>query len=176
MHRAHSYVGADDLNGAELFLTERTQIVSDVETRTWLQKGPRHEGRGPLVFTFIVDKNGLLWVADRQSEHVSCGRGGDVLSAGEMTFDVENGRAIVSSVTNQSTGYCPKPESWPSVQAALDKAHVPHPGRFTQEFIFRLCEDCGQRNIVKENDYTCAVCGDELPQEWNFRRNTGDIK
>lgn len=175
-NRVYAYIGAADLNDPELFQTERTQIVSDVQTLMLLQKGQRQKRLGPSVYTFVVDTYGQLWVADRQSKHVSCARGGDVLSAGGMTFDVEDGRAVVTGVTNHSTGYCPEPDSWPSVQAALDRANLPHPGRFTQELVFRLCENCGQRNVVKENDYTCAVCGNELPQEWNFRRSTGDTE
>ena len=168
MDGQYSYVGAADLSEPELLRTERTQVIGHAETQAWLQKGNWSRKRGPLVFTFIVDTDGLLWIADRQSEHVSCARGGGVLSAGEMTFDIEDGQVVVTGVTNQSTGYCPEPESWPSVEAALDRAHVLHPGRFTKEFIFLLCENCGQRNVVKEQDYSCAVCGAELPQEWNF--------
>ena len=170
-NRVYAYVGAADLSDPELFRTERTQIVSEAETSSWLQGGPRQKKKEPSVFTFIVDTRGQLWVAQRHSKHISCARGGDVLSAGGMTFDVEDGQAVVTGVTNHSTGYCPEPDSWPSVQAALDRANLPHPGHFTQEFVFRLCENCGQRNVVKEDDYTCAVCGGELPAQWNFRRS-----
>jgi hypothetical protein len=33
---------------------------------------------------------------------------------------------------------------------------------------FRRCDACGQRNIVKDDDFTCAICGGELPATWNF--------
>ena len=169
MSGKYIYVGDADLNSAELFHTERTQVAAAGDVLAWVREEQRHKKSVPLTFTFIVDTGGLLWIADRQSEHVACARGGDVLSAGEMTFDAEDGRVVVSGVTNQSTGYCPEPSSWSAVEAALDAAQLSHPGRFTQEFIFRLCENCGQRNVVKEDDYTCAVCGSELPQEWNFQ-------
>jgi hypothetical protein len=73
------------------------------------------------VATFVIDLNGDLLVADRRSEHVACAGGGPVLSAGEMFFLVEEDRVEVTDVSNQSTGYCPEPSSWPGVAAALDR-------------------------------------------------------
>lgn len=52
--------------------------------------------------------------------------------------------------------------------AALDAAGIPHPGGYTTPIIFRRCEGCGERNIVRDGDFTCAVCGDALPARWNF--------
>lgn len=172
MGRVYSYIGDADLNDPKLFQAQRVLVATGQEFLAKLQDWQTHNRCIPSVFTFIVDTDGLLWIADRQSEHIACARGGAVLSAGEMTFDTEDGQIIVSGVTNQSTGYCPEPESWPAVEAALNRVCLPHPSRFMQEFIFRRCETCGQRNIVKENDYHCAVCGSELPQEWNFRSRT----
>jgi hypothetical protein len=74
----------------------------------------------------------------------------------------------VVEITNQSTGYCPEPESWPAVAASLDRAGIAHPGRFTHEVIFRRCTSCGERSIVKDGWFACAVCGGELPALWNF--------
>jgi hypothetical protein len=74
----------------------------------------------------------------------------------------------LAEATNQSTGFCPEPESWPAVAAALDRIGIPHPGRFTQEVVFRRCPACGQRNIVKEAWFACDVCGANLPLVWNF--------
>ncbi len=71
-----------------------------------------------------------------------------------------------------STGYCPEPESWPAVAAALDKAGIRHPNKFTRAFLFRRCENCKQTNIVKEDNFTCAVCGTELNKEWNLAHDT----
>ena len=119
-------------------------------------------------FTFVVDATGVLRLAARRSEHVACAGGRPVLSAGEITF--EHGRAgwAVTAVTNQSTGYCPEPESWPAVARVLDRLGVPHPGCFTSEFTFRRCPGCGERNVVREDDFTCAICDAELPAQWNF--------
>lgn len=71
-------------------------------------------------------------------------------------------------VSNQSTGYCPDPDSWSAVGAALDRAGVPHAGEFTEPVIFRRCPACGGRNLVKDDDFVCAVCGGDLPARWNF--------
>ena len=114
--------------------------------------------------TFVVDTNGVLRVADRRSEHVACAGGGEVLSAGELT---PAGGAIVD-ISNQSTGYCPEPESWPAVASALDAAGIAHPGRFTFEVVFRRCTKCRERNLVKDDWFECAMCGSALPREWNF--------
>jgi hypothetical protein len=70
-----------------------------------------HSGdlQNPAWFTFVVDEHGSLLIADRRSEHVACACGRPVLSAGEMF--VRGGEVV--EVSNQSTGYCPEPESWP---------------------------------------------------------------
>src|SRR5688572_23433490 len=68
--------------------------------------------------TYVVGVDGLLRIAHRRSEHVACAGGGDVLAAGELTAT----RAGVVEVSNQSTGYCPEPESWPAVARALEAA------------------------------------------------------
>jgi hypothetical protein len=71
-------------------------------------------------------------------------------------------------VSNQSTGYCPEPASWPAVARALDAAGIAHPGRFTVAVIFRRCDACGERNLVKDDWFECAICGAPLASEWNF--------
>ena len=126
---------------------------------------------GSFTVTFVVLSDGL-WVADRHSEHVACARGGPVHSAGEMTFEVDpRGRSVdVVHVTNQSTGFCPEPESWPSVAAALDAAGIAHPAGFSAEMTFRRCPKCGAMNIVKDEWFECALCGGELPSAWNCGR------
>ena len=118
--------------------------------------------------TFIIDLEGILRLAPRRSEHVVCAGGMPVLSAGEITFEWGRGGWEVTSVTNQSTGYCPEGSSWPAVGQALDLLGVPHPGWFTDEFTFRRCGRCEERNLVRDGDFTCALCGAELPASWNF--------
>jgi hypothetical protein len=99
---------------------------------------------------------------------VACAGGTPVLSAGEISFERGPAGWEVTSVTNQSTGYCPEPSSWSAVARALDRIGAPHPGRFTSEFVFRRCPQCGERNIVRDGDFTCAICDAELPASWNF--------
>ena len=176
MSRVYSYIGAACLNTPEPFYStryaKRELIAIEGDLFAALRQAQLPNRSVPIIFTYIIDANGLLWVADRHSEHVACARGKDVLSAGEMTVEIDNGKVIVTDISNQSTGYCPEPESWPAVAAALDKAEIPHPDSFTRSFLFRLCEGCGQTNIVKEGDFTCAVCGAELKQEWNCSYDT----
>ncbi len=119
-------------------------------------------------FTFVIDLAGTLRLAPRRSEHVACAGGMPVLSAGEIAFGRGPDGPEVASATNQSTGYCPEPSSWPAVAAALDRIAVPHPGGFTDEFTFRRCPGCGERNLVRDGDFTCAICDTELPTAWNF--------
>ena len=155
MSKTYQYVGTADLSNPLVFNTTRTPVGTEVDTLASL-------GR---VLTFIVDANGLLWIADSHSKHVSCARGGDVLSAGRITFEIEDRKVTVVRVTNMSTGYCPEPASWPAVAAALDKAGIQHSNGFTHAFLFHRCESCGRINAVKEGDFTCAVCGAEFNQE-----------
>jgi len=119
-------------------------------------------------FTFVIDVQGTLRIAPRRSEHVACAGGGPVLSAGEITFERGTRGLEVTSATNQTTGYCPEASSWPAVARALDRMGVCHPGRFTDEFTFRRCHRCGERNVVRDSDFTCAICEAELPVSWNF--------
>jgi hypothetical protein len=119
-------------------------------------------------FTFVVDLEGILRLAPRRSEHVACAAGRPVLSAGEISFECGPDGWEVISATNQSTGYCPEGSSWPAVGLALDRIGVLHPGRFTDEFTFRRCLRCGERNLVRDGDFTCAICDAELPASWNF--------
>lgn len=119
-------------------------------------------------FTFVIDLAGALRLAPRRSEHVACAGGMPVLSAGEIAFARGPDGPEATSVTNQSTGYCPEPSSWSAVAAALDQIAVPHPGGFTDEFTFRRCPGCGERNLVRDGEFTCAICDAELPAAWNF--------
>lgn len=123
-------------------------------------------------FTFVIDLEGTLRLAPRRSEHVACAGGMPVHSAGEITFERGPDGWEVTSATNQSTGYCPEPSSWPAVGRALDRIGVPHPGRFTDEFTFRRCPRCGERNLVRDGDFTCAICDADLPASWNFGDGT----
>jgi len=109
-----------------------------------------------------------MLVADRHLEHIACSGGQPVLSAGEMFFASVSPSWEVVEVSNQSTGFCPEPESWPVVASALDRAGFKHPGQFTLAVTFRRCRACGERNVVKDEWFVCGVCGEDLPADWNF--------
>ena len=121
-----------------------------------------------LVVTFVINEAGLLKIADRHSEHVACASGQNVLSAGEMTFGYERKNCFIENITNQSTGYCPEPNSWPAVQSALDQIGIVHPVYFEPAFCFRRCTNCEQTNLVKDGWFVCAVCETELSKSWNY--------
>ncbi len=133
---------------------------------SWLAGRERGELVEPL--TFVVTPDEGLWLAPRRSEHVALAGGRDVAAAGEMTFARDTAGWRVAAVTNQSTGYCPDPDSWPAVGRALDRLGIAHPGDFTEKVVFRLCTACGERNIVRDQDFTCALCDGALPANWNF--------
>jgi hypothetical protein len=121
--------------------------------------------------TFVINQAGILYLADRHSEHVACAGSKAVRSAGEMFFACGQVGWEVSGVSNQSTGYCPEPDSWSEVAAALDAIPLPHPADFTQAYLFRLCSGCQQLNLIKEREFVCALCGLDLPQEWNLEKS-----
>lgn len=118
--------------------------------------------------TYVVDLAGRLRLAPRRSEHIDCAGGQAVLAAGEVRF--ARGGAVVE-LTNLSTGYCPDPECWPAVAAALASAGVAAPRGFTRRFVFRRCPGCAQINLIKDDFYVCGACDGELPRAWNFSRS-----
>lgn len=169
MAKHYVYVGGSKIAEQTARKPKGTEIASARDFLGWAKATNQEpDPDGGIVTTFVIDTSGNLRVADRHSEHVACAGGDSVLSAGEMTFLCVVDNVEVTDVSNQSAGYCPEPESWPSVAAALDRAGIPHPGRFTREVVFRRCTSCGQKNIVKDDWFECGVCGAELPQDWNF--------
>ena len=91
-----------------------------------------------------------------------------MLSAGEITFLRHRSGWGVESISNQSTGFCPEPESWEAVTAALDGTGLESPKGWSNEILFRRCPRCGERNIVKDSWFLCDMCDAELPKTWNF--------
>ncbi|WP_205650240.1 hypothetical protein [Actinoplanes solisilvae] len=118
--------------------------------------------------TFVVTPDGRLRLAPRHSEHVALAGDENVAAAGEIVFARDETGWRVTTVTNQSTGYCPDPDCWPAVAEALDRLGIRHPGDFTEKLVFRRCESCGERNVVRDADFTCALCDADLPAYWNF--------
>ena len=177
--RAYDYVGPRDLLALLARPSERTAVVKASDALDWIKRSGQHLQReSGITATFIVDLNGRLWINDRHSEHLVCAAGQPVLSAGEMTLAVKGDRVQVVEATNQSTGYCPEPDSWPAVARALDEAGIGHPAAFTNAYQFRLCTSCRMINIIKDDWYECGVCGVALPSAWNFAltRNASGLK
>lgn len=165
----YKYVGADEirLNTAHLPLGNRILSINDIDN--WIRETKQQQDSwGLIAATFVIDCEGYLRIADRHSEHIACAGGKEVRSAGEVFFQKSKNGLEVAEITNQSTGFCPEPESWQHVVKALDLINIPHPSSFTIEFIFRRCCACNQVNIVKDNLFFCSVCAAKLPQTWNF--------
>jgi len=166
MPRTYRYVGPPEILMKSRSAPKGVAITSADDLRTWIKTTGQRAG-SQIVATFVIDANGSLLIADRRSEHVACAGGEPVLSAGEIGFLVDDGELEVIEVSNQSTGYCPEPESWPQVASALDRIPFEHPGMFTQKIVFRRCTSCNQINIVKDAWMVCLFCGKDLPANWN---------
>ena len=142
-------------------------VRSRADLAAWLTAQGAQERAEP--FTYVVGTDGLLRVAPRRSEHVVCAGGEPVLAAGELTLSADPplGAAVVA-ISNQSTGYCPDPDCWPAVAAALDRSGITRPPGLTDPVVFRRCPACGERNLVKDGFFVCALCDADLPTEWNL--------
>ena len=164
-HRHYRYLGPADLRGSSS--GEGRVEVDRVETvRQWLDDQDPRDRAEP--FTFVVTLGGRIRLAPRRSEHVVCAGGQDVLAAGEVRFEVDGEGPQVVEISNQSTGYCPDVDCWAAVEEALDAIGLRHPVGFTAPVVFRRCPTCLERNVVRDDDYVCAVCDSDLPQEWNL--------
>jgi hypothetical protein len=164
--KVYRYVGPRQI--AERASSQPTglPIRSSDDVREWVRSTGQELSAGCVIATFVVDITGTLMIADRRSEHVACAGQQPVLSAGEITFAL--GRTVeIVAVSNQSTGYCPEPESWSAVSTALAAAGLSSPGGFSLECVFRFCSTCEAKNIVKGEAFECAVCGAELPTVYN---------
>jgi hypothetical protein len=163
--RRYRYVGPAEFRD-RVIAVDAVAVDAPASLDGWLAGRDRGDLAEPV--TFVVALDGVLRLAPRRSEHIALAGGRDVLAAGETTFASAGTGWRVAEVTNQSTGYCPDPDCWPAVARALDRVGVPHPGGFTDRVIFRRCPSCGERNIVRDDDFTCALCGSALPAQWNF--------
>lgn len=164
--KVYRYVGPKRIADRVLPGSAGVPIRSPEDVRNWVQASAQELTAGCVIATFVVDAAGVLRVADRRSEHVACAGGGPVRSAGEITFAV--GRAIeVGAVSNQSTGYCPEPASWPAVAEAMAAAGLKPPAGFALVCDFRRCTACGGLTLVKGGVFECGTCGAELPAAYN---------
>jgi hypothetical protein len=165
----YRYVGPKDIADRVRSEHRGTPIRSADDVLAWIRATEQQLSDSCVVATFVVDTDGVLRIADRRSEHVACAGGQPVLSAGEMTFSVA-GQVEVVEASNQSTGYCPEPESWSDVGQALARAGLRGPSRFTLECVFRRCGQCGSITLIKNELFRCGICNAALPQEYNIQR------
>jgi hypothetical protein len=163
--RRYRYVGPDEIRRLPA-QAAAVDVITVADLESWLAGDRIRDADEPV--TFVVTAAGTLRLAPRRSEHVACAGGSDVLAAGEMSFGKTQGGWSVIEVTNQSTGYCPDPDSWPAVADALRRAGIRHPDGYTRPVVFRRCPSCGERNLVRDEDFTCALCDQPLPLHWNF--------
>lgn len=165
--RLYHYVGPESIRLRAATAAGGRRIDSRNQLGRWvLDHRDSPTADGLVAATYVIASDGGLDLADRRSEHIACSRGQPVQSAGEIFF--ATGIVAVEEVSNLSTGFCPETESWTAVAAALDRLEVPHPGRFTAEITFRRCPACGERNLIKDAVFECALCGSDLPRQWNF--------
>ncbi|MEZ4384282.1 MAG: hypothetical protein R3A79_23310 [Nannocystaceae bacterium] len=167
MPRAYAYVGPEALGAGAAQARSGSTIRDRDDLARWAAAQPEWDGE-ELTATFVVLTDGSLRVAPRRSEHVDCAQGAAVLAAGELTLGRGPGGVEVVAATNQSTGYCPEPDCWSSLRAALDAVAIPAPAGLATAYTFRRCPECGERNLVKEAWFVCDLCGADLPEAWNF--------
>jgi hypothetical protein len=162
---AYTYVGPEEIRRSVASFPSGTPITSTSGLEVWLAAHPDALAEGA---TYVVDLQGRLRLAPRRSEHVACAGGEEVLAAGEIRFQGAETALSVAEVSNQSTGYCPDTDCWAAVELALGRAGVTAPPGFTHEVVFRRCERCGERNLVKEGWFVCVFCDADLPAGWNI--------
>lgn len=166
--KLYSYVGPLSLLQFVRSQPTGVPIYSPTDVAVWASSRRQDIVAGMIVATFVVDHTGRLLIADRRSEHVVCAGGLAVRSAGEITFSVLSPVEVVS-VSNQSTGYCPEPDSWTAVAAALSAAGLVAPDGFSLSCIFRRCPSCQNISLVKEDVFDCLLCGSQLPASYNVQ-------
>lgn len=172
--RRYRYVGPPEIRISAASQSRGTPIRSAADIDQWAAGRAGEEFAEP--FTYVIDLSGSILLAPRRSEHVACAGGRDVLAAGEMAFERAGDGWSVTHVSNQSTGYCPDVTSWAAVATALDRAGLRRPDCFTFGFVFRRCTNCGELNIVKDDDYVCQMCGTELSTRWNLASDQAGVE
>ena len=166
--RLYRYIGSKQIADRATLMPAGTPLRSAADVLGWARDScQRPRPDGCLIATFVVNAAGVLLLADRHSEHVACAGRQPVQAAGEITLRVVGRSVDVVAVSNQSTGYCPEPESWPAVATALTAAGLQPPPGFDPACVFRLCPRCGSKNLVKDGVFECGVCSAELPAAYN---------
>jgi hypothetical protein len=166
--RLYHYVGPRDIAERVRNAPKGVAIASAPDVGAWARATDQQpDAEGCVIATFVVDAVGSLRLADRRSEDVACAGGEPVQSAGEITLALSGAAVEVVAVSNQSTRFCPEPESWPAVEAALPGAGLMPPEGCTPTCVFRQCVRCGSRCLVKGGLFECGACEAELPLAYN---------
>jgi hypothetical protein len=166
--RLYRYVGPRDIAERLRNAPTGAAVASPRDVLAWVRATDQQpDAAGCVIATFVVDAAAVLRLADRRSEHVACAGGGPVRSAGEITLALAGAAVEVVAVSNQSTGFCPEPESWPEVEGALRGAGLAPPEGFSPACVFRRCVRCGSISLVKDEVFECGVCEAELPGAYN---------
>lgn len=161
----YRYVGSRSVAERCGYTVRGSPVCAPEDFLPWLESSE-------VTVTFVVNEQGALLIADRHSEHVACAGNRPVRAAGEMTFVRDGGRIAITRISNQSTGYCPEPESWDSVVDALQAVGLEPTGGFDPRCEFRRCLKCRSLNLVKDRVFECAVCETALPTEYNAQMPT----
>jgi hypothetical protein len=160
----YHYIGAKEIL-KQVDITKIGKIISSQsDVKNWIiETNQTCNVNNEIIATFVIDLCENLRINDRRSEHIVCANGENILSAGEITFQIKHNQIIsISQITNLSTGYCPSIKSWYFVEKALSKITIEFPPFFTTKFIFRICENCGDINLIKDSFFVCINCEKEL--------------
>ncbi len=170
--KKYNYVGPDRIleRVQDVFAGVRIRNVEDLSN--YLDRFD-FQGKEPVTLAYVVDISGVLRLRERNSEHVQIANGEKVLGAGEITVDSGSNRPGVIRITNLSTGYCPRPDSWEAVRESMARAGLDHPEDFTTIYSFRRCDNCNLLNVIKDDYFWCEACSSELSAEWNISGGTG---
>jgi len=171
-NKSYAYVGSKHILEETNLELGGHKISTVADIRAWIKDRLADMYHGLITATFIINEAEALVISGRHTEHVMCAQGRNVLSAGEIIFHMEGKEIYISEISNQSTGYCPEPSSWPVVELVLARLGIDNPGYFTHAYDFRYCYACGNINLIKDEAYQCLVCGADLDRDWNFDQKT----
>ncbi len=168
------YIGPPHLKDKVQAQYQGTPINQRSDIEAWIKKEKQQANDyGIIVATFVVLEHWQLYISDRHIEHVQCANKKPVLSAGEISFEFDKGKLqSICQITNQSTGYCPPTHSWEAVAQSLRGIELPHPDGFDPAYVFSYCPNCKSLKIVKNEDFVCWECGENLwgMEEFQMKR------
>jgi hypothetical protein len=100
--KQYKYIGPKELLKL-VSNTKRGKVISEAnDVISWIkERNQELNAMNQVIATFIIDMDNRLLVADRHSEHVACAGGENILSAGEMTFELNGNNVEIVHVTNQ---------------------------------------------------------------------------